>query len=678
LTAAVLRRHCLTVADERVELPAVGEGLAGRTIGRMPGGHRLPVLGRVLVTVVVVAGLVAGALVTPTWGFIALGTAVGMLVVAGVPAALAGLMPAAALGRAALPLLLPLFVFVAAGVIKSPRELQFAVGLVTLLAAWFWLIKPDWERIRNRPRGGRRWRSGLRLVAQVGLPGLLVLAAVVFLGSSIVKLLGDSDQTARSLFVASIGCLAAAAVVRLLGYARTAFRALVALAIVLLLARLAVKVGVLPGGTVAEAVDSDLLALIAGGLLALTSVVEIIATLFAPTGNRLAALLEAPIVARWVTDAAAALGLVLCMLSAALLLCSVYAASDAGGAQEDRSRSAPAAEPSEALPQAPADLAAMFSPVLLFTEDQRWTPIAVDDYVRGATIRDWERRPDTVGGVGDLPTSCPGVVKVPCYVLTQDCPDGVDPARCAEELPDAKRVYVRVARKRAWEGCTPHELCADGSPDPFAAPEGPWAEQTETLIQYWYFYPYNEWLAPVAIGALKEVHASDWEAVTIGLSKTQPLWIAYSAHCGGSFADWRQITVSPTDPARLRPLVAVANGSQANYRVAKASRVPNFAECSGIPKDRLTLVSYAANIRDRTDDAIRWEPAASDLRVVDARDRPMSYPGRWAPFTRMTLENFRKDQRLGKDTGGPTTPTLQALWQTPMRTIFGGGPWKRS
>jgi hypothetical protein len=313
--------------------------------------------------------------------------------------------------------------------------------------------------------------------------------------------------------------------------------------------------------------------------------------------------------------------------------------------------------------------------VLDFTADQRWTPITVDAYLRGATITDWQGRPRTAGGVADLETRCPGVVPSPCYVMQQSCPGGVDEVRCAEDLPDDKAVYVRVARRAQWSGCRRAEACADGSPDPFSRAAGRYARDTQILLEYWYFYPYNAWVAPVAIGDLEEIHPSDWEAVTVGLSADRPLWVAYSEHCGGSFADWSHIRVAASDPGRLRPLVAVANGSQANYRVAKASRVPNFAECSGIPKDRLTLASYAANIRDRTDDATVWDPAPTDLRLVDAKTPPMSFPGRWARYQRMQLVNLHKALPLGADGRGPATPTLQALWQSPMRTIFGGGPW---
>lgn len=658
----------------------------------MPGGRRLPPLARVFVAFVVLALLFIAALATDPWGFIALGSAIGLLVVAGVPAARAGLMPVAALGRAALPLLLPLFVFAAAGVVKSPREVQFAVGLTTLLVAWSWLIKPDWDRIRDVLRRHPRSRSALRAVGQVGVPLVLVLAALAFVGSSIVSLLGDSDQTARTFFVLAVGSLAAAMVLRLLGYARTAFRAAVALALLLLLARLAVEIGLLPSGRRVEDVAPSTLALVAGGLLALTALVEVVSSLLArgaaeQTGlrsdqlsreMRAAVFLDAPVAARWVTDRASVLGLGMSLLSALFLLCAVFAASNAGGAHEELDRTPTAGQP-RSRPGATDDqkLAAMFSPVLLFTHDQRWTPIAVDDYVRGARITDWERRPSRVASVDELDTRCPGAVKSPCYVMTQRCSPEREEAQCAEDLSDEKAVYVRVARRRAWARCQRSRPCADGSPNPFAAAQSPYADETEILVQYWYFYPFNEWVAPVVIGDLVESHPADWEAVTVGLSNDEPLWVAYSAHCGGTFADWRRVRVAASDPDRLRPLVAVAYGSQANYRVARESRVPNFAECSGIPKDRLTLVSYAANIRDRTDDSATWTPAEADLRLVTAEVPPMSFPGRWGPYSRMTLENLRGARRLGKDSRGPQTPTLQALWHSPMRTIFGGGAWKQ-
>jgi hypothetical protein len=674
------------VKRKPISVPAPGKGLAGRAISRLVGEQRLSPAARVAVSLLVLALLVGAALLTQPWGFMALGSAIGVLFVAGVPAARAGLRPVAALGGAALPLVLPFFVFIAAGVVKSPAPLQFVVGLVTLLLAWA-LIRPDWQRVGDALKRQRRYRGLLRGLAQVGVPLLVVLIALAFLASSIVELLGDSDQLARTLFILAAGALAAAAVLRVIGYGSTAFRAAVALALLGVIVRLAVDVGLLSSG-VLDSVSTATAALIAGALLALTALVEVLTSVLArdageqsgiesdrlSPGVRTAVFLETPVAARWVTDRLSVAGLGCALLSAVLLLCAVFAASQAGGADEDLADTPraglPVMRPREL---ADAPLAAMYSPVLVFTADQRWTPTTVDAYVRGATVTDWEGRAARVSGVRDLPSDCPGVLRAPCFVMRQQCTG--DAARCAQDLPDDKAVYVRVARKEDWNQCLRGERCVDGSPNPFARANGPYAEKTDILLQYWYFYPYNEWVAPVAVGDLKEVHAADWEAVTIGLSHDRPLWVAFSAHCAGTYADWSKIHVASSDRTRLRPLVAVAVGSQANYRVARESRVPNFAECSGITKDRLNLLSYAANIRDRTDDATIWTPNADALRFVDATKAPMSFSGTWAPRARMSLENLRKSMRLGPDSAGPASPPLQALWQKPMRAIFGGGAW---
>ena len=679
----------MSAEEPPVELPPLGKGRASEAIGGLPGGARIPEIGRAGIALGSLLLLFVIALVAAPWAFIVLGAFAGLLVAAGIPAARAGLRPVAGLARAAMPLLLPRFGFVAAGVVTSPPVLQFAVGLAVLLAAWFWLIRPDWGRVAEILKPRRSWRSPARAVAQVALPAFLVAAGLAYLLSALVDLVSDSDETARRLFVVAAGCLAAAALLRIFGYARTAFRTLVSLSLLLLLARLAVDVGLISGGDVIELLSARTLALITGGLLLLSCVVEILSALLArgagelelgedgklPLRIRVAALLETPLVARWLTDRAGLAGLALALLSSALLLAAVYSASREGGSQE-RTTAARAAQP----PAAPGDmddrpLAETFSPVLLFTEDQRWTPIAVDEYVRDAFVRDWEGRPSRPSTIEDLETGCPGVVKSPCYVLRQACPQDGDEAECAEALADDPAVYVRVAHREQWEGCEAAKPCADGSPNPFGRPRGPYADDTTILLQYWYFYPYNEWVAPVAIGELEQIHPADWEAVTVGLSEEEPLWVAYSAHCGGTFADWSRVRVADSRSAPLRPLVAVAHGSQANYRVAEERRIPNFAECSGIDRDRLALASYAANIRDRTDDHTKWDPAADDLRIVTAQTPPMSFPGRWAGFSRMLLQTGYKSLPLGGDTNGPASPPQQALWQTPMRTIFGGGAW---
>jgi hypothetical protein len=679
--------------QRRPEPPRPGHGAAARATEKVPGVRRLsPLLRLGLIVVGVGVALFAASRFSP-WGFVVLGALTGVLAVRGVPAVHAGLAPLVGLVRAALPLTMPLLVFLAAGVVKSSPELQFAAGMLTLLVAWALLI-PDGRHvnsIKERRASRRRARSRdlptdqpRRTAARIGrtAPAVVAaLAAIAALGKSFVDLLGDADTTARSGFVLAFLLLATAAVFRLIGFATTVARAAVVLITLALLTRLAMEGGLLPGDNAFGRTDLPDLAIAAGVLFGVVTVIEVVTSVLTSYPDdslafRVAVKIETPVTGGRVTGWASIIGSAFAVAASASLLAAAIAASTTGGAKEALDLAAPKEPPVPPRTPNKRVLAETFSPVLLLTGDERWTPTPVDDYVHGATITDWAGRTETVDSVADLPKKCPGLVNRPCYDMVERCPEGKDAAACAEDLPDPKAVYVRVAKRAAWTDCKLRKSCVDGSPDPFAGATGRYAVSTETLIQYWYFFPYDEWVSPVAVGELTQVHAADWEAVTVGLSKENvPLWVAYSAHCAGTYADWSEVRISREAPGLLRPLVAVAVGSHANYRVAEEDRVPNFAECSGISKDRLRLLSYAANIRDRTDDGRVWDPAPADIRMVTARSRPMNFPGRWGPFDRMRLKTFHKDLKFPAK-HGPASPPLQALWQAPMRNIFGGRVWK--
>src|SRR4051794_32165765 len=81
---------CRWVRPEPPKVPAPGEGWASLKIARLPGGRRLRPLGRVAVALAVMTLLLLAAVLTKPWGFMAPGSAIGLLVVADVPAARAG------------------------------------------------------------------------------------------------------------------------------------------------------------------------------------------------------------------------------------------------------------------------------------------------------------------------------------------------------------------------------------------------------------------------------------------------------------------------------------------------------------------------------------------------------------------------------------------------------------
>ena len=632
-------------------------------------------------------------------GILLLGGIVGVLVVAGVPTVRAALRPIGALGRASAPLGLTVLVFVAAGTVKSPPLLQLAVGLVALLIAWYGLIQREWDFPNESSRGaeplaGGTVRHAIRQVAGVALPAVIVGAVLTYATVPVLDALEEAGQASAFLFLVAVLLFASAVVLRLVGYGRTRLRALITIAVGLALVRLGMEGGVFPGhdifSGVAPWLTADFSLLVAGGAVVLVGLVEIPTTILltrdAADGlsgvpARVAAAMEAPVVKRSITDRIGGWGLVAAGLAALALLLSVVAAATVGGAKEQFDEvtlkpikpGQPSRAPSDVTDD--QELAEMYSPVLVFTEQQRWSPTKVDSYLAAAEMEDWEGRVRTAPPVDELPDECPGIVLKPCYELTIGCESAADDCAMSRKakLGEARRdeaVYVRVERREDWE---PSGDLHDGSPNPFDN-GGRFRAATKVLLQYWYFYPYDEWVAPVLGGQqFKQRHEADWEAVTIGLGDSGPLYVAYSQHCGGAWSAWDDIHVANNESPRLHPLVAVAEGSQANYRVAEERRAPDWAKCAGVPADTLTLLSYASNIRDQTDSKWSWTPA--EHLLVTAETPPMSFLGRWGPYSRTTLENFRTDQRLGKDQQGPSTPTLQRLWQRPMQTIFGGGNW---
>jgi hypothetical protein len=329
----------------------------------------------------------------------------------------------------------------------------------------------------------------------------------------------------------------------------------------------------------------------------------------------------------------------------------------------------------------PAGLASMddealgraYAPLLLFSKASRWSPVSVDDYLSRAseslTVRDWEKQPVDPEELPAL-SDCPTIVPVPCYTITTSCTDGdaacaqaIDPPADGERREDGM-VYVRVIRRG--------EPRPDRSPNAFD-PVGPYGGQVQTIVQYWYFYAFDDWISPVIAGQLRQYHEADWEAVTIGFSATEPLFVGFSQHCGGEWYPWEDVRVTED----TRTVVAVAEGSQANYRFPNPSQAPDWTGCANLPARTTTLVSYASNIRDRTSADWSWSAPATGFSFVDARKFPMNVVARWAPYSRTELQTLHKTHPLGGDAAGPATPSVQALWREPLRTIFRGTTWHR-
>jgi hypothetical protein len=337
------------------------------------------------------------------------------------------------------------------------------------------------------------------------------------------------------------------------------------------------------------------------------------------------------------------------------------ASSDVTGGEGRRGGEQPSKPPSQ---MSDAELREAFVPILVFSKHQRWLPENADAYVRDARLL--PRPPRGAQLRGGLPATCPEGTPDPCYRLL--C--GSAQAGCAHTRDLSNRsgrhddgaVYARVARR-------------DGAARDRAAFDeriGPFGDRLTILVQYWIFYAYDEWIAPVVGGRVVQRHAGDWEAVTVGLSDAEPLFVAYSQHCGGRWARWARVRVADRPAPRTHPLVAVAAGSHANYERAEDVRSPDWTSCNGVPGEAVELLSYVWNIRDRT--AGDWELLPREIVPIDATQPPMTFPGTWGGDDRAEFVGFGAKEL---DTGaGPRTPTRQPLWRQTTRQIFCGRAWR--
>ena len=638
-----------------------------------------------------VAGLVlavaAALLVRDSGGLLALGLLLGVLAASGFALLLAMLRPIGALLIATRPLGIALLLIVAAGTIDSPVVLQLVAGTVAMLIALTLLVRPEWPQVlrvleratapaetpQARTRR-RRWIAG-------GAAGvvLVLLAALVLPPGDSLEARGGP---AAYLFALAVVLLGVSALLRLLGYARSIVRVPVAALMVLAGVRLAMSAGLLPGDEAFPGITATVLVALAGIGLAVGVAVDTWSWVQAQRASDLedlqrAIAFERPVIARVITDAASALGMLAGVVASVALLGAMVLSANPGRATgaiaDSLEASAPGPPPAGFASMDDEQLARAYAPLLLFSKASLWSPVSVDDYVARAgdalTIADWEKQPvdrSQLRTLGD----CPTIVPAPCYTISTGCTDGdaacaqpAAPAREGERRSDGA-VYARVVHRGAPR--------PDRSPNAFD-PVKPYGAATTTIVQYWFFYAFDDWISPVIAGQLRQYHEADWEALTIGFSEEGPLFVGFSQHCGGEWYPWKRVRVTEG----TRTVVAVAEGSQANYRFPNPSQAPDWTGCANLPARTTTLVSYASNIRDRTRADWSWSAPEDGFEFVDARDFPMNVVARWAPYSRTELQTLHRDHRLGSDAAGPATPSVQALWREPMRTIFASPRWHR-
>jgi hypothetical protein len=166
------------------------------------------------------------------------------------------------------------------------------------------------------------------------------------------------------------------------------------------------------------------------------------------------------------------------------------------------------------------------------------------------------------------------------------------------------------------------------------------ADPNRLALQYWIFYPFNDW---------NNNHEGDWEMVQLvfdaanpdaALAK-QPLEIGYSQHEGAEKADWGDDKLELVDGTH--PVVYPAAGSHANF----------FDDALYIGRS----ADEGVGCDDTTGPSRQLRPVAHTIPSDPAAARKafpwIAYEGRWGERQRAFLN-------------GPTGPNLKSQWTEPI------------
>lgn len=163
-----------------------------------------------------------------------------------------------------------------------------------------------------------------------------------------------------------------------------------------------------------------------------------------------------------------------------------------------------------------------------------------------------------------------------------------------------------------------------------------------TVIQYWYFYAFNDW--GTAHDGMND-HEGDWEMVYLFLEGDQPAYVAYAAHFGVIPYAWAEVELVE----ETHPVVYVACGSHGSY-----------------PHKGTHDIAKLLKDRAEGDSATRFGPSTPVPwgSPVDLASQPwaLNFAGHWGTvFTRLGTDI------ISTGVQGPLGPAWQfERWETPV------------
>src|SRR5688572_29974298 len=99
--------------------------------------------------------------------------------------------------------------------------------------------------------------------------------------------------------------------------------------------------------------------------------------------------------------------------------------------------------------------------------------------------------------------------------------------------------------------------------------------QTWTILQYHFFYAFNDWR--LAANGMNH-HEGDWEMVAVYLKDTKPYAVLLSQHGAGNIEPWETMTkaIDKDGKETTHPVIYAALGSHANYSKPDVIRSPTM------------------------------------------------------------------------------------------------------
>jgi hypothetical protein len=185
-----------------------------------------------------------------------------------------------------------------------------------------------------------------------------------------------------------------------------------------------------------------------------------------------------------------------------------------------------------------------------------------------------------------------------------------------------------------------------------------------TILQYWLFYPLDDWHNSLTRPSLWHMHEGDWEEVSVALDAgDRPISIAASQHNLGVVRPWKRAALSGS-----HPLVYVALGSHANYLS------PGFHGVAGIPHViRPRFSGIPLYEPDFTAAQTSYGPRGSvpnQLGIVDISDGTapwLSFAGAWGDGSYVLVRGIGKKTfthlRVGNS---PPGPAFHEIWRNPV------------